>query len=116
MDTLLLDQTNWDLVVDVSGNIARASNPYALAQDAASAIKLFSGELYYDTSQGIPYFSQILAKQPPISLIKAKYIAAALTVPEVIEAACFISAISGRQISGQVQVTSSSGQTSAIGF
>ena len=116
MNTLLLDLTNWDLVVDASGNVAMASDPYSLAQDAGSAIKLFSGELYYDTKQGVPYFAQILGQQPPLSLIKAEFIQAALTVPEVISAQCFIISITNRQVSGQVQVTNASGQTSAIGF
>ncbi len=116
MDTLLLDLTNWDLVIDASGNVARASDPYSLAQDAASAIKLFSGELYYDTTQGVPYFAQILGQQPPLSLIKAEFVQAALTVPEVVSAQCFITAITNRQVNGQVQVTTASGQTSAIGF
>ena len=56
MSTLLLDRTYWDLCVDSSGNLAVASEPYSLAQDAASAIKLFQGEYIYDTTIGIPYF------------------------------------------------------------
>ena len=60
MNTLLLDRTVWDLVLDAGGNIARASNPYAVAQDVASAIKLFRGELFYDTAKGIPYWTEVL--------------------------------------------------------
>ena len=45
MKTLLLTTDAWDLTVDVSGNIAVADEPLALAQDAASAIRLFAGEL-----------------------------------------------------------------------
>lgn len=116
MNTLLLDTISWDLVVDASGNIAMASDPYSLAQDAASAIKLFSGELYYDITQGVPYFAQILAQQPPLALIKATFVKASLTVPEVVSAQCFITGITNRQVTGQVQVTNVSGQTSAIGF
>ena len=116
MNTLLLDQSTWDLVLDASGNIAVASDPYSIAQDCASAVRLFSGELWYDTTQGVPYFAQILGQQPPLSLIKAEFIQAALTVPEVISAQCFIISITNRQVSGQVQVTNASGQTSAIGF
>ena len=41
MKTLLLRPDTWDLTLDSAGNIAVAENPYALAQDAASAIKLF---------------------------------------------------------------------------
>ena len=114
--TLLLDQTTWDLVVDASGNIAMASDPYSLAQDAASACKLFQGELYYDTTQGVPYFTQILGQHAPIALIKATYVSAALTVPEVVSANVFISSITGRQVSGQIQVSNTTGQTTAINF
>jgi hypothetical protein len=103
--TLLLDTVTWDLVLDASGNIAVANPPYQLAQDAASAIKLFLGELYYDTTQGVPYFQSILGQSPPLSLIKAKLVAAAETVPGVTGAQVFISSVNQRTLNGQVQVT-----------
>ena len=40
-------------------NIAVADEPYALAQDAASAIRTFIGECYYDTTKGLPYFEKV---------------------------------------------------------
>lgn len=116
MKTLLLDVEQWDLVVDLFGNIAVASNPYALAQDAASAIKLFQGELWYDTTQGVPYFQTILGKLPSVPYMKAKFVEAALTVPEVVQAKCFITAIQGRTINGQVQVTDTAGKLTAAAF
>ena len=63
MNTLYLDPQNWDLVLDAAGNIAMAKDPYAKAQDVASACRLFSGELYYDTEKGIPYFEETLGKK-----------------------------------------------------
>jgi len=116
MNTLLLDVQAWDLVLDVDGNMALATDPYSIAQDAASAIRLFLGELWYDTTQGVPYFGQILGQRPPISLMKAKFVAAALTVPEVTAAQCFITAFTDRVIEGQVQVTTKSGLTAAAAF
>jgi hypothetical protein len=113
--TLLLDQSLWDLCTDASGNIAMATAPYAIAQDAASAIRLFQGELWYDTTQGVPY-SQILGKYPPLSLVKTQLVNAALTVPGVVSAAVFISGISGRKLTGQVQVTDASGTTTSASF
>lgn len=115
MKTLLLDTAAWDLVLNVRGDIAVASDPYSRAQDAASAIKTFLGEVYYDTTIGVPY-GNILGKAPPLSYIKAKMVAAALTVPEVVSAECFISQITERSISGQVQIRTASGQTAAAGF
>ena len=105
MDTLLLDRAEWDLVLDAAGNIAVASNPYSLAQDAASAVKTFLGECYWDTTVGVSWF-QILGKNPPPALIKAEIERVAKTVPDVATAQCFLSSMSGRMISGQIQVTS----------
>jgi len=116
MKTLLLDTQVWDLCKDASGNMAVAREPYSYAQDAASAIKLFAGELYYNTTKGIPYFEQILGKFPSVALMTARFEEAALTVPGVVSAKCYISDISGRKVTGQVQVTDKMGNTSVAGF
>ena len=113
--TLLLDTQLWDLTLDAAGNIAVATDPYQLAQDAASAIRLFQGELWYDTTQGVPY-QNILAQNTPLSLLKQQLVDAALTVPDVVSAQCFIASVSGRGVAGQVQVVSSTGATSATNF
>lgn len=114
--TLLLDQVTWDLVLDTAGNIAVASDPYSQAQDAASSIKTFAGEVYYDTTRGIPYFTQILGKAPPVSLMKAYFNEAALLVPGVTNSQTFITAWEGRTVSGQVQIKNTTGAVSAAGF
>lgn len=116
MSTLLLDQTTWDLCLDAAGNIAVADAPYALAQDVASAIRLFAGEAWYDTAAGIPYFSQILGRFPPVPLIKALIVKAALTVPGIVAAECFLLSIADRQLSGQVRVTDAAGVNLTVAF
>jgi len=116
MDTLYLDPSAWDLTLDTSGNIALASNPYALAQDAASACRTFAGECWYDTTQGVAYWQDILGKMQPLELVRADLVAAALTVPEVVSAQCFFSGLVNRQLTGQIQVTDANGVTSAAGF
>lgn len=116
-DTILLDPVTWDLVLDINGNIAKASEPYSLAQDAASAIKTFLGEVWFDTSVGVPYLQQILAKNPPIALLKARLEEAAETAEGVVSAKCFLSALSNRTIAGQIQVRSAkTGQVSVATF
>lgn len=114
--TMLLDVAAWDLVLDVYGNIAAATGPYALAQDAASAIRLFQGELWFDTAQGVPYFADVLGKSPPLPLLKAKLVAAAMTVPGVVAARALIANVTERGVSGQVQVTDEAGRISTAGF
>lgn len=122
-DTLALD-AGWDLFADVSGNIATLSPPStenngtidSIAQDATSAARLFQGELYYDTTQGVPYFSKILGKRPPLSLLKSYFVTAALTVPYTQSAKCFITAVSERKTSGQIQIIDQSGNLSVANF
>jgi hypothetical protein len=114
--TIYVSPVTWDLAVDVSRNIAMATGPYALAQDAASAIKLFLGELWYDTAQGIPYLQQLLGHSPPLSLVKSYLVAAAMTVPGVVSAQCFISGFTERKVSGQVQIKDANGNVSVASF
>ena len=106
----------WDLMLDVNGNIAIAAPPYALAQDAASECRLFAGEAYYETTRGVPYWGQILGLAPPLSLVRAYLVRAALLVPGVVKAQAYFTAFSGRRLAGQVQVTDKAGNTVAAGF
>ena len=116
MDTILLDPSTWDLLVDSKGNIALASNPYSIAQDVASAIKLFLGELYYDTSKGVPYFDQILGQSNPIAIMKLQAEKAALTVPEVVSAKCTALYNVDRVLSGTVEVIDLTGAAQNVTF
>lgn len=113
-DTLLLDTTAWDLVLDARGNVALAAPPYARSQDVASAIRLFRGEMWFDTRPGIPYFETILGHAPPASFFEAEMVRAALTVPGVASAQCIIEGVDGRTIAGQVTFTTTDGTTQTV--
>jgi hypothetical protein len=115
-NTLLLDGSAWDLVLDSFGNIAMAEPPYALAQDVASAVRLFLGELWYDTSKGIPYFEDVLGHLPPVSLLTGYIEKAALTVPGVVTARCVLSSFDSRQVTGQVQFIDETGAANNVTF
>jgi hypothetical protein len=116
MQTLLLDTQIWDLCLDAFGNIAVASDPYSMAQDVASALRLFNGELYYNTAKGVRYFEDILGHSPPLPLLKAELTNAATTVPGVTSAQAFI-AVSNRDrvVTGQVQCQSVTGSLAVLG-
>jgi len=115
MDTLYLTPT-WDLCLDATGNIAKAATPYAWAQDAASAIRTFLGECYYDTTLGVAY-NQILGQTPiPLELLRSQCVAQALLVPGVASAKVFFSSLTNRVLTGQVQVSSTTGITTVAGF
>jgi hypothetical protein len=121
MKTMFLNPQTWDLAIDASGNIAAAQDPYALAQNAASAIRLFLGEQWYNTTLGVPYLtangrSQILARPVNVPLMKATLAAVAETVTGVSTAQVFITSIADRNVRGQVQVTDENGTTTAALF
>jgi hypothetical protein len=113
-NTLLLDIKAWDLVLDSNGSIALAAPPYAVAQDVASACRLFQGELWYDTTQGVPYWQQFLGQNPTSSQVTTALNNAALTVPEVATANMIITSIAGREVSGQVQFTTTDGTSITV--
>lgn len=114
MKTLLLDTAAWDLVLDANGNIAVATAPYQYAQDVASALRLFAGELWYNNQPGVPYLATILGEAPPLSLFKEYMVRAALTVPNVVQADCVVESFEGRTVKGQVTFTTSDGQTGTV--
>ena len=115
-NSLLLDQSAWDLVIDSAGNIAMGSPPYSLSQDVASAVKTFLGEVWYDTTQGIPYFTEILGHLPPASLLTGLIENTALTVPGVVTAQCVINSFNNRDVSGQILFTDENDQTGTVNF
>lgn len=116
MNTLLLDRTAWDLVLDAAGNIAMASDPYAVAQDVASAIKLFKGELFYNKAPGVPYWEDILGHRPPLALVREHVQRAALTVPGVSGALCTLTRFEDRALAGYVEITLTDGTTQTVSF
>jgi hypothetical protein len=114
MSTLLLDLTGWDLLADARGNIAVASDPYAMAQDVASACKLFLGEQWYDTALGVPWFEDVLGKAPPQGVLQALVEQAALTVPGVVQARCVVEGTDQRRVTATVFFTDENGQQNQV--
>lgn len=117
MDTLLLDLDNWDLTVDAAGNWAKASAPYAVAQDVASAIRTFLGEVWYNVLLGIPYFAKILGHTPSSTLFEAYMVDAALTVPNVVPnpaPVCTIQSFTKRAVVGSVTFTDDAGNVQTV--
>jgi hypothetical protein len=115
-DTLLLDVDAWDLTLDANGNVVLATPAYSLAQDVASAVKLFAGELWYDTTKGIPYFADILGQLPPASLFMRYLEDAALTVPGVVNSQINFSAFDNRSVTGQIFFIDETGEENGVSF
>jgi len=115
-NSLLLDQSAWDLVLDVNGNIALAGAPYSVAQDVASAIRTFIGECWYNTNLGLPYWQQILGELPPLNYISQQMITQALTIPNVVSAKVTFQSFTNRILSGQIQIIDTDGATNNVAF
>ena len=117
MKTLKLDPVTWDLTVDAFGNIAVADRPLAIAQDVASACRLFLGELWYDTTQGLPYWESILGKTPSSGFLMAKFAEAALTVPGVVDVIVSLDPLTtSRVLTGSITITDDRGVTTVQGI
>ena len=115
-NTLLLDQSAWDLVLDVNGNIALAGTPYSYAQDVASAVRTFLGECWYNTNLGIPYWQQILGQLPPIGYIEQQISLEALTIPNIISAEASIVNFVNRAIEGVILITDADSNPAIVPF
>ncbi len=112
--SLLLDRTTNDLCLDAGGNLAICTEPYSIIQDVACACSVMAGDLWYDTAVGLPYKTAILGQNPPLAFLKQQFVDAALTVPGVVAAVCYISSTANREITGQVQVKTSAGGSGVV--
>ena len=116
MKSLLLDRTAWDLVLTASGDIAVASEPYAIAQDVATALRTFKNDCWYDQAKGLPYWQKILGKFPPMSVVRSLLEKEALTVAGVVSAKVVNLSITDRALTGEVEITDTYGTTSTASF
>lgn len=107
--SLLLDVNAWDLCLDAKGNWALAEDPYAILQNVSTACRLFLGELYFDTTKGVPYFTDVFGGTYPLELLKTDLEDAANAVAGVNSSTVFITGLTGRALTGQVQVSTDFG-------
>lgn len=112
-----LDTEAWDISLDSSGNMAIASNPYAVSQDVACACSTFLGEAWYDTSLGIPYYERILGHWPGTQLINTKMATEAKKLSYVQSAFCTTTVGKNtRAVSGVMTITDTNNNQSTIQF
>mgnify|MGYP003403386539 CR=1 FL=1 len=85
---ILLDTNSHDL--DTSGYTLHLSDGLAAtAQRIKIRLKFFLGEWFLDTAQGVPYYEDILVKNPDLNIVKADLQKQILTTPEVKELLSF---------------------------
>lgn len=112
--SLLLDVNTWDLVVDDLGNIATVDNPYACAQDVATACLAIRGECIYEKDTGVPYKELLNVPSSPFRIAAALQ-AEALSLPYITQAvATLANDKATRKVSGVIAVVDTNGVASTI--
>lgn len=125
MDTLRLDNTIWDLDLDQYGNLATAGNATAgndqlgpgmrLAQDVATRVRAWLGEVYYDTTQGINY-PVYLGGPPNLALLQSVFTTESLKVPECGTAIANFVFVGGsvRAVTGTITLSDTDGNSAQV--
>lgn len=65
------------------GDLHLLSDLDAVKQDITIRLQMFRGEWFLDTEEGMPYFQEILVKNPNINAIKTLFANAILSTPTV---------------------------------
>ena len=112
--TLYLQPDSWDITLDSSGRIARSTQAYAIAQNVANAVRLFTGEAFFAMDEGIPHFDIELGKtRPALSVLRARMREAALNVEGVLDAQITLDDVQERKLTGEILLTVDDGDKSS---
>lgn len=104
--TLYLTPDNWDITLDSSGRLQTSAAAYAIAQNVANAVRLFTGEAFFAMDEGIPHFEIELGyTRPALSVLRARIREAALNVEGVLDAAVNLDGVRDRKLTGEIQLT-----------
>lgn len=104
--TLYLTPDNWDITLDSSGRLQTSANAYAIAQNVANAVRLFTGEAFFAQDEGIPHFEIELGfTRPVLSVLRARMREAALNVDGVLDAVVNLDGVQNRRLTGEILLT-----------
>lgn len=104
--TLYLTPDNWDITLDSSGRLQTSAAAYAIAQNVANAVRLFTNEAFFAMDEGIPHFEIELGyTRPALSVLRARIREAALNVEGVLDATVNLDGVRGRKLTGEILLT-----------
>lgn len=106
MHTVFLHPQTWDLELDTQGNIAYAIGDYAIAQDVASAARLWRGEIKYELEAGVDYEGTALSPRlSSYAQYKHDVVRSCKRVPEVVDIDLSVTTSSKRILSGDIIIS-----------
>lgn len=111
MKTLKLDNDSWDLSVDELGNIATVTGDRRLAQDVASSVRVWEGELPFDVSRGINYGNP----DEIASTLNYEMNKQARLVNGVMDSYVVFDKLTDRKLNATIYVTNEIGEQVAVG-
>lgn len=116
-NTLFLLPTEWDICLDVAGNIAIATDEYQQAQDISSSCRVFLGDDYYSTQDGIPYLEEIMGKNSyPLALYQRNLHDRAMLVDGVVSVDVQFKEFQNRLLSGAIIFTNDKNLQGEVGL
>lgn len=106
-----LDTDDWDLQLNTNGQFLMCDGDYAIAQNVANKVRLFTNDAYFYPEDGIPHFNIELGIRPALSVFRARVREAAESVEgvESAEVADLQVTQADRQLTGDIELTLESG-------
>lgn len=97
MASIAIDSTN-DVIIE-NNDLKLITGVEEVAQILRQELRVFLGEWFLDTREGIPYFEEILKKNPNPITVDSIFKNKILNSPGVIELQSFLLEINGRELS-----------------
>ena len=109
--TIALRNDTWDMFIDEYGNIALKEGNSQLAQDVASSVRVFMGEMEFDKNRGVLYNRPEQIRQTLKDDIKKQ----ALLINGVNEAVVVFERIDDRTANVVIYATNENGDKLTVG-
>lgn len=73
MSDIIIDDINNDIVMDSTGSANLTTELDAIEQSLKQRLKSFAGDFFLDLREGVPYFQQILRKNPDPIIVDSAF-------------------------------------------
>lgn len=92
---LRLDTTTGDLYLDSTGSTTSVTGREAIAQHVLIRLRFFLGEWFLDRREGVPYWEQILVRNPDIAAVQEAFRQTVARTPGIASVRTLVLALDG---------------------